>query len=275
LITAESEETVDLYGASYGGFAEAVYAEVRREAYGDEVGQASWLTREELDRFASDLRLGASSRLLEIASGSGGPALHLVQSTGCGVVGIDFNDEGVANANRLAREAGLDARARFLQADATQPLELESDSFSAVLCVDAMNHLAGRDRIFAEWLRVLQPGGRVLFTDPTTVTGLLGIDEIVTRASIGYFVFLPLGEDERLLNEAGFRVLAIDDATENMAQMARRWREARADREQALRTIEGDESFAGQQRFLEVASTLARERRLSRFIYLAEKPTRC
>ena len=30
--------------------------------------------------------------------------------------------------------------------------------------------------------------------------------------------------------------------------------------------------FEGQQRFLEVASTLARERRLSRFIYLAEKP---
>jgi ubiquinone/menaquinone biosynthesis C-methylase UbiE len=269
---AEPEEPVDLYGTSYGGFAEAVYAEVRREAYGDEIGQASWLTREELDRFGSDLRLGASSCLLEIASGSGGPALHLVRSTGCEVVGIDFNEEGVANANRLASEAGLDARARFLQADATQPLDLESASFSAVLCVDAMNHLAGRDRIFAEWLRVLQPGGRLLFTDPTTVTGLLGIDEIVTRASIGYFVFLPPGEDERLLKEAGFRVLTIEDATENMAEMARRWCEARANREQALRKVEGDDSFEGQQRFLEVASTLARERRLSRFIYLAEKP---
>ena len=269
---AEPEEKVDLYDTSYGGFAEAVYAEVRREAYGHEIGQASWLTREELDRFGSDLRLGASSRLLEIASGSGGPALHLVRSAGCEIVGIDFNEDGVANANRLASEAGLDARARFLRADATEPLDLESDSFSAVLCVDAMNHLAGRDRIFAEWLRVLQPGGRVLFTDPTTVTGLLGIDEIVTRASIGYFVFLPLGEDERLLKEAGFRVLTIEDATENMAEMARRWREARANRERALRKLEGDDSFEGQQRFLEVASTLARERRLSRFIYLAEKP---
>src|SRR4051812_474934 len=260
---AEPEKTVDLYATSYGGFGEAVYAEVRREAYGDEIGQASWLTREELDRFASDLRLGASSRLLEVASGSGGPALHLVRSTGCEVVGIDFSDEGVANANRLASEEGLDGRARFVQADATEPLDLDSESFSAVLSVDAMNHFAGRDRIFAEWLRVLQPGGRVLFTDPTTVTGLLGIDEIVTRASIGYFVFLPPGEDERLLKEAGFRVLTVEDATENMAQMAARWRAARADREQALRQIEGDESFEGQQRFLDVASRLARERRLS------------
>lgn len=271
-LIAERDETVGLYDASYGGFADDVYAQVRREAYGDEVGQASWLTREELDRFASELGLDGSSRLLEVASGSGGPALHLAQSTGCEVVGIDFNEEGVGNANRLASEAGLDSRARFLQADATQPMEFDSDAFSAVLCVDAINHLAGRDRIFAEWLRVLRPGGRALFTDPTTVTGLLGIDEIDTRASIGYFVFLPLGEDERLLTEAGFRVLHVEDATQNMADMAHRWREARRNREDALRKIEGDESFEGQQRFLEVASTLARERRLSRFIYLAEKP---
>jgi ubiquinone/menaquinone biosynthesis C-methylase UbiE len=270
---AESDAAVDLYGTSYGGFADAVYAEVRREAYGDEVGQASWLTRDELDRFGKDLRLDASSRLLEVASGSGGPALHLVQSTACEVVGIDFNDEGVANANRLASEAGLEGRALFLRADATRPLDFEDDSFSAVLCVDAMNHLADRDRIFSEWLRVLRPGGRVLFTDPTTVTGLLGIDEIMIRASIGYFVFLPLGEDERLLTEAGFRVLTVEDATENMAEMAHRWRAARAEREQALRAIEGDATFEGQQRFLEVASTLARERRLSRIIYLAEKPS--
>jgi hypothetical protein len=32
-----------------------------------------------------------------------------------------------------------------------------------------------------------------------------------------------------------------------------------------------DQTFDGQQRFLEVAARLARERRLSRFIYLAEK----
>ena len=93
------DQPVDLYGTSYGGFAEAVYAEVRREAYGDEVGQASWLTREELDRFGSDLGLEASSRLLEVASGSGGPTLHLARSTGCDVVGIDVSEEGVANAN--------------------------------------------------------------------------------------------------------------------------------------------------------------------------------
>jgi len=43
-------------------------------------------------------------------------------------------------------------------------------------------------------------------------------------------------------------------------------------RGEKLREIEGDESFEGQQRFLETAARLAAERRLSRFTYLVERP---
>ena len=92
------------------------------------------------------------------------------------------------------------------------------------------------------------------------------------RASIGYFLFVPPGEVERLLREAGLRPLAVEDATENMAAVAERWLAARATRAGTLREIEGEQTFDGQQRFLEVAARLARERRLSRFVYLAEKP---
>jgi SAM-dependent methyltransferase len=269
---SEPEEIVDLYGVSYGGFASDVYGQIRREAFGEEIGQNSWLTREELDRFASQLELGASSRVLEIGCGSGGPALHLARSTDCELVGIDLNEEGVANATRMAREAELDGPASFMHADAAQALPFESESFTSVLCIDTVNHLADRPAVLGEWWRVLEPGGRILFTDPITVTGPLGSDEIAIRASIGYFLFVPHGEDQRLLNDAGLRVLAVEDATENMAELAARWVAARATREDALRQIEGDETFEGQQRFLEVAATLARERRLSRFVYLAEKP---
>jgi SAM-dependent methyltransferase len=265
---------VDLYTASYGGFARDVYAEVRREAWGEEIGQNSWLTREELERFADQLELGDSSRVLEIGCGSGGPALHLVRLSGCEIVGVDVHEDGVANATRMAREAGLDARASFVHADASEALPFPSESFDALVCVDAVNHLRDRARVFGEWARVLAPGGRVLFTDPITVTGALTSDEIAIRASIGYFVFAPVGEDERLLREAGLQPLAVEDATENTAAVAERWLGARAERAEALRELEGEPTFDGQQRFLEVAARLARERRLSRFIHLAEKPRR-
>jgi SAM-dependent methyltransferase len=269
---SEDEAVVDLYGASYGGFATDLYADVRREAWGEDVGQNSWLTREELDRFGASLRLGRGSRLLELACGSGGPALHLARTTGCEIVGVDLHDDGVAQAARMAREAGLDARASFRRADAAEPLPFESGAFDALLCVDAVNHLRDRARVLTDWARLLAPGGRALFTDPITVTGPLGSDEIAVRASIGYFVFVPPGEDERLLREAGLDVVAVEDATENMAAVAERWLAARARRAAPLRAIEGDDTFDGQQRFLDVAAGLARDRRLSRFVYLAEKP---
>jgi SAM-dependent methyltransferase len=269
---ADQEEVVDLYGASYGGFARDVYAEVRREAWGDEIGQNSWLTRDELERFGAQLELGGTSRVLEVGCGSGGPALHLARLTGCEIVGVDVHEDGIANATRMARESGLDARASFVRADASEPLPFASGSFGALLCVDAINHLPERARVLADWARVLAPGGRMLFTDPITVTGALSSAEIAVRASIGYFLFVPAGEDERLLREAGLRPLAVEDATENMAAVAERWLAARERRAGALRELEGEPTFAGQQRFLDVTARLARERRLSRVVYLAEKP---
>jgi SAM-dependent methyltransferase len=259
---------VDLYTASYGGFARDVYAEVRAEAWGDEIGQNSWLTRDELDGFIARLELEGASRVLEVGCGSGGPALYVARATGCEIVGVDVHEDGIANATRMA---GDDARARFVRADASEPLPFASGSFDALLCVDAINHLRDRPRVLADWARVLAPGGRVLFTDPITVTGALSSEEIAIRASIGYFLFVPPGEDDRLLREAGLRPLAVEDATENMAAVAERWLAARAKRAEALREIEGDETFDGQQRFLEVTTRLARERRLSRFVYVAER----
>lgn len=266
---SEKREVVDHYGTHYRDFAADVYAEVRRTAFGEDIGQNSWLTLDELERFQSWLELGPSARLLDVACGSGGPALHVARLTGCEVVGVELYEEAVANGNRMAREAGLEARASFVQADASQPLPFEDGSFDAILCIDAINHLPDRPSVLADWARLLRPDGRLLFTDPVTVTGILDSDEIAIRTSIGYFLFVPPGEDERLLAEAGLSVLAVEDMTESLADVARRRGDARAKHAGLLRQVEGDEAFEGRQRFFEVVGTLARERRLSRLVYVA------
>jgi hypothetical protein len=60
--------------------------------------------------------------------------------------------------------------------------------------------------------------------------------------------------------------------TDAVAQVAGRWRAARATRAAELRRIEGAETFAGQQEWLAMVELLAGERRLSRFAFLAERP---
>lgn len=259
------------YDAYYREFAASAYAEIRREEYGEDFGQNNWQTPDELEQFAAQLQLAPSVRLLDVACGAGGPALLLARQTGCRVTGVDQEDSGLEYATRLAREAGLEGQALFLRADASAALPFADAAFDAILCLDALNHLPGRAGVFADWARLLVPGGRLLFTDPVTVTGIVGAAELVTRSSIGYFDFAPLGEDERLLTEAGLRVTAVDDLTANVAGVARRRYDARAGRAAALRQIEGDEGFERRQRFLDVVAIMAHEGRMSRFAYLAEK----
>jgi 2-polyprenyl-3-methyl-5-hydroxy-6-metoxy-1,4-benzoquinol methylase len=268
-----ADAPVDFYGANYGHFGEAVYAEVRRAAFGEDMGQNSWHTVAEQDRFLTWLALGPGAAVLDVACGAGGPTLRLARQTGAAVLGVDIHRDGVAAAAEQARRLGLAEQARFEQVDASQPLPFAPASFDAVICIDAINHLPDRSSVLAEWARVLKPGGRVLFTDPIVVTGPLTNAEIATRGAIGFFLFVPPGEDERLLDAAGLRLERSEDVTAAMAEVAGRWGAARAARAADLRRLEGEATFAGQQEFLRVAALIARERRLSRFAFLASKPT--
>jgi SAM-dependent methyltransferase len=270
---SDEPEVVDHYSAQYGQFAADVHEQVRLAAFGEDVGQNSWLTVDELERFGSWLELGPSSVLLDVGCGSGGPALYLARRTGCEVVGAELYAEAVASGAHLALEAGLEAHARFVQADCSQPLPFEDGSFDAILCIDAINHLPDRRSVLTDWARLLRNGGRMCFTDPLTVTGVLGSDEIATRTSIGYGLFLPVGENERLLAAAGLSLVTVEDTTESKAVIARRRHDARAQHQESLREIEGDQTFFGRQRFFDTAAKLAAERRLSRYVYVANKPT--
>jgi hypothetical protein len=111
----------------------------------------------------------------------------------------------------------------------------------------------------------------MLFSDALIVGGVISQQEIATRSAIGYYLFSPPGENERLIEEAGFRLLKVMDTTENASLVAERWRAAREKRAEALAGIEGKDNFEGLQQFLGSVRKLNHERRLLRRVYLAEK----
>jgi SAM-dependent methyltransferase len=265
------KETVDLYDSHYTQVEAQVYRAIRAEAFGEDLGQTSWITAAECDEFCRWLGLTGGQHVLEIACGSGGVSLRMAQRFGVSVVGVDINPAAVSAAHDRATQYGLQDQADFRVTDAATTLPFADQSFDVVFCNDAINHLPDRQRVLAEWHRVLKPGGRCLYTDPIVVTGSLSNAEIAARSSIGFFLFTPVGGNEAFLRHAGFRVVLTADVTGSVAHTSKRWHDGRATRRAQLLQFEGEQKFGELQAFLAVVHQLSSERRLSRFAYMAEK----
>ena len=262
---------VDVYNSSYGNYERDAYREVRLETYGEDYGQTSWVNTAESHEIPRLLELTPGCSVLEIGSGSGRYALFVAEATRCQVVGVDVNAEGIRNANTLAARQNLSARVRFQQCDVSQPLPFADANFDAVFSNDVFCHIPGRLALLRELWRVLKPGGRIIFSDALVVGGMLSNEEIATRSLIGYYLFVPPGENEKLIEAAGFQLVDATDTTENAAEVARRWHDAREKMASELTALEGETNFDGLQKFLACVQTLTGERRLLRMLYVARK----
>ena len=265
-------QKVDLYNSAYGNYASDAYRQVRVETYGDDFGQTSWISAEEAREIPKLLALTRDSHVLEIGCGSGGYALHLAETTGARILGLDLNESGVRNANVLAQARGLQPQAHFELRNVSQNLPGPAHAFDAAFANDVLCHIPARPALLAEIFRVLKPGGRFVFSDALVIGGMISHEEIATRSSIGLYVYSPPGENERLLAQAGFVQIHAKDTAAQAAAIAKRWHDARAKRQAALIAAETEANFAGLQKFLLSVHTLTNERRLLRYLYSATKP---
>jgi cyclopropane fatty-acyl-phospholipid synthase-like methyltransferase len=221
------------------------------------------------------LNLHGDSKVLEIGCGAGGCALHFAAAIGCSVTGIDANAHAIHAAQTAEKAHALEGRVNFLLHDAGTPLPFSETAvdgmFDAVYSNDAFCHIPNRLQLLRECRRVMKPRARLLFSDALVVNGALTNEEIAARSSIGYYIFVPRGENERLMQEAGFSVIASLDTTERAAEISQRWRDARERRKELLTQMEGDATFEGLQKFLACVHTLTSTGRLARILYVAEK----
>jgi ubiquinone/menaquinone biosynthesis C-methylase UbiE len=256
-----------------------VYSDLRRETYGVDLGQTSWMNGAELAEIPRLLKINASSKVLEIGCGAGGCALHFAATIGCSVTGIDANAYGIRAGQHSAQAQGLGGRVRFIEHDAGTPLSFSADSsgnnsaetFDAAYSNDAFCHIPNRLQLLRECRRVMKQGARLVFSDALVVNGPITNEEIAARSSIGYYIFVPRGENEKLIEEAGFRIVEARDTTQQAAEISQRWRDARVKRKTVLQQIEGEANFEGLQKFLSCVHMLTSNNRLARFLYVGEK----
>ena len=269
--STQSNSRFDFYGPQYGRFGSVLAAEIRREVYGTDIGQLGWRSMNEQNLIVDILRKHSCSDVIDVACGSGGPSLAIAQETGCRLIGVDVEQNAVANALALAKGLGQSEATQFSVADCSQRLPFSDACFDAVICIDAILHFASRDAVFGDWHRLLRPNGLLLFSDTAVVTGPVSREAIDTRASHGNFVCVPRGYDEAALFRAGFRLLNTIDTSLAEADIALHLYDARAKRSEGLIAEEGVDWFHSRQKFLKVTDALARSQSLSRFFYVAQK----
>ena len=165
---------------------------------------------------------------------AGRPGAEPGSHHGCRVTGIDANESEWPRLPRWRRSPARPGGYEFRVANAdARPALFDENSFDALLCIDSqVDHFRNRLAVLPEGRRVRVRGGRrALFTDPVVITGPVTNDELALRSSIGLFLFVPSGVNERLIEEAGFQLVRREDVTDNAARVADRWHRARQDRQ--------------------------------------------
>jgi ubiquinone/menaquinone biosynthesis C-methylase UbiE len=98
--------------------------------------------------------------VLDAGCGVGYGSLLLARAGATRVVGCDISPEAVAQARDACGE-----RVEFVVGD-LRDLPFEADSFEAVVCFEAIEHIGEHDAALDEFARVLRPGGLLFVSSP-------------------------------------------------------------------------------------------------------------
>ena len=166
-----------------------------------------------VDALARRAGIGASSRVLDICAGLGGPARFLASRRGCRVVGVELNMGRATGMARLTRRVGLRHAVSVVRGDATA-LPFAAARFDACVSQEALLHIADKTGVLAEAHRVLVPGGRLAFTDWITHPGLGDLERARLEEWMAAVTLQSLAGYRALLGRAGFRGVDAEDLTD-------------------------------------------------------------
>ena len=170
------------------------------------------------DALARHAKINESTHVLDLCCGLGGPARYLAYHHGCRVTGVDMNTDRLAGAVRLTERTKLQDRVLFHHANALQT-GLADETFDVIVSQEAFCHIPNKKTLITECVRLLKPGGRIVYTDILARSNMT--NEIRSRLETE-MVFSELSTLEQychLLEEKGCQVIEVEDLSDNWAEI--------------------------------------------------------
>jgi len=188
----------------------------------------------------------ADQRVLDLGAGYGGAARVLAKRFGCKVTCLNLSETQNARNRKYCEDGGFDGidvvYGNF------ESLPFEDESFDVAWSQDAFLHSGRRDEVIGEVARVLEPGGRLVFTDPmqdpNAPKDILGpILERIHLSDLASFDFY-----RQMAKKHGLEVVSMADLS---PQLPRHYGQVRKDLESRRDEIEKLASSAYVERMLQ------------------------
>lgn len=120
------------------------------------------------DRVLANARLGAGDTLLDVGTGDGLIAFGALDRVGeqGSVIFSDVSRDLLDHDRALTERMGVTGRCRFVQAPAEDLSPVADRSVDVVTTRSVLAYVKDKRRAFAEFARVLRPGGRISLYEP-------------------------------------------------------------------------------------------------------------
>ncbi|WP_026875610.1 class I SAM-dependent methyltransferase [Jiangella gansuensis] len=159
-----SSDADNFYATVWGG------EDIHVGTYADAAEDIATASRRTVSSMAELVDIGPDTRVLDVGAGFGGAARYLAKTYGCKVTCLNLSEIENQRNRALNREQGVDGLVDVIDGS-FEDLPFEDRSFDLVWSQDAFLHSGDRGRVLDEAVRVLTPGGALVFTDPMSADG--------------------------------------------------------------------------------------------------------
>ena len=159
------------------------------------------------------LSIDASSNVLDIGSGLGGPARYIAHRTGARVTGIEIQRDRFEAAQRFTRLVSLEHLVSFRNEDFAS-LELQGVVYSHVVSFLSILHMIDKRRALKALGRALQDGGSVFIEDYYRKGRLSSADKTELLKTISCPSLISVNNYLKTLEEGGIRIKEMTDTTD-------------------------------------------------------------